>query len=792
MHTNFAMWKNYLKIAIRNLYQNKTITFINITGLALGMMCVFFIIFWIKYELSYDNFHKDIDRMYRLTVTSINSNEKDLLTPSALAPTLARDIPFVDHAVRIRDMGTRNFRHADISDNEGKGIIADPTFFTFFTFPLVSGNPAYALSNAKSVVISETLAKKYFSKEDAQGNVLIINGEECLVTGVFKDIPHNAHFNFNYVRPLSSWQFEDTWSYSMLFTYFKVSNNNMEVPRIEERINDLVENYISKPEAEKIQYGIQSVRDIHLYSKIPGFNWEAGNGDINKIYLFTTIAILILILASINYINLSVVRSLKRFKEIAVKKSVGASRKQLFVQFIGEAIFLTLISMVVAGLLVEITLPYFEEFTGQTFGNHIWDWPVPLYMLLMVVVIGVITGFYPSSLITRLNIQQVFKGPVQSKKSYGLKNGLIIFQFFISSGLITCSFFVYNQVKYIQKKDLGFANKQLLEIAVGRLNKSQAEAFLAELTHVHAIKSYTRGLSFGKTASFQVSPVTAPESPVRTSLILADYDYLSSMEISLKYGRDFNKEVFSDSVSNVIINETAAQKLFQEENPIGKSIELAGLSENVMKYEVIGVVNDYHYASLRELIDPLIIKVDVNRPIRSLNLHFNSDGRQDALAGVKALWKKFEPDFPLLYSFTDKHLNALYEAELKLSQTLQLFSCIAIFIAVLGLFGLITYNTWLRRKEIGIRKICGAGFFNIIKLVVGNYTKLMLIAAIVALPLAWFAIEKWLENFAYKIHPGILTFLLPIGAILFIAYTTVISQLIKVGSINIVTVLKEE
>ncbi len=812
---NYSSWSvtmiiNYLKTALRNIKKYPTYSFINITGLAIGMACVILIFLFIQDEWSYDRFHEKAERIYRV-VDSFDVpggiERAFALTSAPFAPNLKKDFSEVEDSVRLL---TR--RH--LVTNKDKKYFEDFLFYTdasvfsIFTFPLVSGNPESALMEPNTIVISESTAFKYFGKENAMNKTLSINEQDYVVTGVMKDMPKNSHFYAQLFASMKTFEkdpqmqnnYFQSWARHEFYTYLLL-REDYSPEDLQAKLPAFIEKYAAK-QIETILGGslssrLQPLKSIHLHSHL---QMEISpNGDIKYVAIFSVIALFILLIACVNFINLSTARSVNRSKEVGLRKVVGASRYQIIQQFLGESLFFTLFAFILALTLIAISLPYFNSLTGKEINlNSLTNFILLGGIGLLLLFVGLISGSYPSLSISRYqpaNVQKS-KANFRSGKSY-LRKGLVIFQFSISIILFISTAVVLEQLDFLRNRKLGF-NKEHVVVVPIRSNsiRENAESIKAELLQNPNIISgtITIGVPGGIVAGDAIQLVTDEgKKTLTTRMIYTDHDYVKTMGMEIVEGRDFSKEMSTDLTEAFLINEAAVREL-QLEKPLETQLEWGGEDYDYGIHKigrVIGVVKDFQFQSLRDAINPLIIHVwSENTFVFALRIR--PDDIPGTLAFIESKWEDLDPAHPFEYSFMDETFDRIYRSEEKIGKIFSIFSILAISIAALGLFGLALFMVEQRTKEIGVRKVLGASVGNIFALLSREFAILVLLANLFAWPTAYFLMHKWLENFAYRVNIGFWIFILAAVIAFVIALITISFQVMKAALTNPVASLRYE
>ena len=798
------MISNYLKTAIRVLFRQKSYSAINIGGLAIGISVCILILTYVLYELSYDKFHEKSEQIYRVCVdANIGGTPMDLaLTSGPMGPALVEDFPEVLNQTRIFQTGRKILVSRDENKfYEGNFYYADSTFFRIFSFNLIRGEADKVLVAPNSIVLTEKLARKYFNEVDPIGKVLRINdNSNFTITGIVADVPSNSHFQFDALFSVSTVngnpQFGlESWGAVSKSTYILL-DKDVDYLAFQDKFKDFEERHMSNLKQANVIFKLylQPLTNIHLHSKLRG---ELGtNGDIKYIYIFSAIAIFILIIACINYMNLASARSFKRAKEVGMRKIHGAIKGQLIRQFLGESVLLSFIALIISVVIVKVSLPGFSDLVlsqGTLIGfNNLLI--ILLFFLFLTIVVGLLAGSYPAFYLSSFKPISALKGGgiVGKKKSY-VRNVLVVLQFTIATVLIICTGIIYSQLNYMNHKDLGFNKENKMVIDLRNQNLiSKIETLKAEFKGLTAVKnvSIATGLPGSIVNGTGYFPEGKdPNTPIIMFNLTTDEDFFNTFEMQFVEGRGFSKENGTDSLT-VVINQTLQKQMGWDE-PIGKIIRTNPTREDSKAYKVIGVVKDFHYTSLLDEIGPLLLHYYPSRT-NTLILNLNESNSQSQIEQVRAKWDELVPEMPLEYSFVKENFERRYLSYLKMGKLFTTFSLIAIFIACIGLFGLASFLTEIRTKEIGIRKVNGASVLAIVRLLNMEFVKWVLIANVIAWPTAYYFMSDWVQNFSYRIE--VTWYYFVIGAIisLFIALITVSYQTIVAASRNPVQSLKYE
>ncbi len=802
------MIKNYFKTAWRNLVKNKAFSFINILGLSIGISVCFIIMLFIQDELSYDKFNAKADRICRIVFkANINGGkifEANVMPPVAAA--LKNDYPEVEEVARLNINGRTKVTYNDKSFKEDGLVIVDSNFFNVFTLPFIKGNPETALMEPHTIVLTEEYANKYFGKDEPVGKLLVIDNESFKVTGIINKIPANSHFHFDMFVSLSNLPYakDPSWMSSGMFTYV-VLKKGYDYKKLEAKLPGMVEKYMG-PQIQKgmgmslaqfrtkgnaLGFALQPLKDIHLYSQ-SNFELEPG-GDIKYIYIFGAIAIFMLLIACINFINLSTASASKRAKEVGVRKVMGSGKFELVKQFLIESVLITFIALLISFVFIQLALPVFNDLSGKhlSIGLHIKPWVMLIALALLV---GLLAGIYPAFFLSAFKPIAVLKGRLSAgTKSLGLRSGLVVFQFFISVSLIIGTIIVYQQMSFIRNKKLGYNKEQLLVLPNSWALGKNTDAFKQQLLKDSRIKNVTQSSYKPAGPSGNNNALVYPEGKENMVMTTLEYhvddQYIPTFEMQMATGRNFSSEYKTDS-SAIIINETAARAFGWGDKAVGeKLVRQNSVRGKDFVYTVIGVVKDFHFKSLHETITPLLM---VLQQEPDFIIKIKTADIAGVISSIKKDWEGFNTDEPFTYSFMDDLYIKTYTAEQKTGTILNIFAVLTIFVACLGLFGLATYTAEQRTKEIGIRKVLGASVAQVTTMLSKEFLKLVLIACLIAFPLAWWAMSKWLQDFAYRININWYIFLIAGIAALSIALLTVSFQAIKAAIANPVKSLRSE
>jgi putative ABC transport system permease protein len=761
------MFRFNLKIAFRNILRNTEYTLINLVGLSVGIMSFLYIFLWITDELSYDRFHEKSDRIYRIDWYSDNPQTR---TPHPMTYTMVNDFPEVEDAVSITPVWgpgltqpERMVKYEQIQFAENGIYAADTTFFKIFSFPLVSGNPDNCLSDVGSLVITESMARKYFRNEDPMGKIITINfGVDFpfRITGVMEDIPTNAHFHFDFLISYNTMKaYEDgewfEWTDFGHYNYLLLRPGT-DPKELERKMVDWVVSYVDWPETyiNQLKEGIIAFKltpleKIHLYSHI---KWELEtNGDIAYIYIFTALGIFILLIAIINYMNLSTARTSYRQIEIGIKKVMGASRRKLGIQFLFESVISTLAAMLIAIVLFEIFSTPLGNIANKSFRLDYTNPSVIFFIISLTFVCGILAGLYPAFTLSGYQANNILKGQRANRKHRSVfRNTLVVFQFAISIFLIIGTITISNQISFLQNKKLGFNSDQVAVVPIQdtliRYNYESVKANI--LTNPHILRISAVSNVPGR--RFNQNPIqwASSEDTYSCSEVRVDHDFIKTLNLKIVKGRDFSIDRAYDAENVFIINEAAA-KLYDWKDPVNE--ELIWYDDEVTRRgKIIGVVEDFHFQSLHTSIEPLILYIDPGE-FNYFFIRLDASGINESITYLKDKFSVLDPANPFNYFFLDDDFAKLYVAEERMQKVSGYFTLLAIIISCIGLFGLSAYSAERRTKEIGVRKVNGASTGNIIRMLSMDYIRWILIAFVLSAPLGYVIMNDWLNNFAYQV-----------------------------------------
>ena len=805
------MFKNYLKVALRNLWKNKAFSAINIIGLASGLAVCLLIVLYVVDELSYDKYNKNADRIYRLDADIyFNNTQANFATsPDPLALTLKREFPVVEEMTRINNQSEILIKKDNLNVQDHNCGYVDSTFFKVFTIPMISGNPITALQDPGSIVVDETTARKYFNSTDVIGKTLYVdNNTNCKITAVIKDIPRQSHFHFHFIRPRG--KDNDSWLSNNAYNYILV-RKGVSQAAMQKNATATVDKYIGRDLEQQLHsslkdllssgnhfiYHLIPVTDIHLRSN-KLYEIEA-NGNGSYVYIFSVIAVFILLIACVNFMNLSTARSANRAKEVGIRKVAGSLRVHLIAQFLTESVLLSFFSLILAISLALVLMPLFNQLAGKEMSVatlfSTWLFPV---MIALAIIVGFVAGSYPAFYLSSFQPIQVLKGKVaKGFKSSWLRSGLVVFQFSISIMLIIGTIIIYNQLDYIRNREIGYDRDQVLVVHnIYNLNNN-IKTFRNEVVNISGVTDASAGdmptsSNFDNEGWFRDPGFDAKKAILLTNFFV-DEHYVPTLGMQIKEGRNFSKDFPTDSVG-VILNETAV-KVLGFKDPFKEILyrpdfSRDGTIKGAIAYHVVGVVKDFNFSSMHQQISPLVIQYNTN--YQTLAVRVKPQNASSIISNIESKWKSLAPGQPFSYSFMDADFNKVYTTEQQTGKLFLTFAVFAIFIGCLGLFGLVTYAAEQRTKEIGVRKVLGASVRGIVTMLSKDFAKLVLIASLIAFPVAWWAMHEWLKSFAYRIDISWWVFIVAAFAALLIALLTVSLQATKAALANPVKSLRTE
>ena len=795
------MFKNLLRVAIRNFKRDKWYSLLNILGLTIGITFGLFLIFYIKDELSYDRYNRNIDRLYRIT-SYIKEPERDTMkmaiTQVPLGPALKNEYPEVEEATRFISAGKPMFKNGDVRFYEEKVFFADSNVFRVFTYKFIEGDPNTALMAPHSLVLTESIAEKYFGKTQGVVGKALQNdkGETYKVTAVVRDVPKNSHIRWNILasfNTISKDYGRDDWGNFNIFTYTLLKPNTSP-HAFEAKLLPMYQKHMAAIFNQfniKIRYGVQAVSAIHLHS---GMNYEPEElGSVSYIYIFSSVALFMLLIACINYMNLTTARSARRAKEIGIRKVTGSTKSQLVAQFLVESTMTALFALILSIGMIALLLSTFNMLSGKqiSFGEILQPGTIVI-LLAIVIFVGFVGGSYPAFYLSGFNPITILKGKLSKGSSNAtLRRVLVVVQFSISMIMIICTWVVYNQLHYLRTVDLGFNKQQVLSLAANSNNdiRAKVEAFQNDMRKNPHILSAATAQSYPGSGNMNFSLFSIETKNGFTDKGVDNYaideNYLTTLGMQIKEGRNFSGR--ADTLRRIIVNQSMV-KYFGWDNAIGKRLRPSG--DTAGYYEVVGVVKDFNQKSLYNPITPLVLFYTPNS--NNIQLKLEAGNIPSTIASIEKSWKNFFPDLPFAYTFLDQDFDSQYAADQKRGKIFTAFSILTILITCLGLLGLIAFTTEQRQKEISIRKVMGAGITQIVPLLTRNFVFLVGFSCLIAFPVAWLFMDKWLKIFPYNTGLSITPFLLSALTVLLITLLTVMFHAIKAAVASPTKALKAE
>jgi len=786
------MLKNYIKIAWRNLYKNKAFSLIHILGLTMGITVCLMIFLYITNEFSVDSFHKQGKNIYRVMRGFDPAKPRTAYLSGPYAPALINDYPQdIKMAVRVRPQNNL-VSFGEKAFNEQKVYATDPGFFKLFSFPLIKGDAATALINPNSVVLTETTAKKYFgSTEGAMGKVIQVDKNlQLKVTGIAKDVPSNSHLDFDVVFPIANYTKDagfNIWINNGLFVYILMNEHSTKTA-LESRFTQFMDKYMSKDMQRfgaKFDLKLTPLKDIYFEDASSFDNVKHGNKTV--VFIFISIAVLIMLIACINFMNLSTIRAVERSKEVGMRKVMGALRNHLIIQFIGESILLALISCAISIGLLLMLMPWYNHLLGYKLSVSWNQPPIYLFLLGVILVVGFLAGSYPAFFLSAFSPIQALKGKLRLGKGGTLfRQSLVVLQFSISVLLIIGTIVIMNQMHYIKSKSLGYDKEQTVIVSIDNNDiYDHRRQFKDELQNSGVVSSVS--LMSGQPGGFFDTHTFTAEGQhdvFRSRTEFADFEYVKTLGLKIIAGRDFSAQFATDTTNAALINRTAAKELgYTPQQALGKWIKNNGRDDKPRT--IVGVVEDFNFLSLKENMDALVIAPNDDRRVVVIKL--KTGNIPAALANIKKIYTKVAPVYPFEYSFLDQQFNTTYKNDIRQQTMLSIFSGLAIFIACLGLFGLASFTAAKRTREIGVRKVLGSSVQNILLLLSKDLLKPVLLATVIAMPIGYYCMNKWLQNFAYRttlhwwifVLAAVLTFLIALFTISFKSLKAALANPVK-------------
>jgi len=802
--TSIDMLRNYIVIALRNIRRQWGYSLINIFGLAVGLACCLLIGIYVNHELSYDQFHAKADQLYRVNVTysTAGQSSKMYMTPTALLPNMKREFNEVKNGARVFNVGIfspKVLQKGNVKYQEERFFYVDSAFLDLFSFQLIKGNPNKALSAPNSIVITEATAQKYFGDDEPMGEFIKVDGKDYTITGVLQNIPNNSHLQFDVLASFSSLRVasKEIWGSANYATYVELAEGaNPEV--LAQNVQQMVTKKLGDSMGDlQIQFELMPLTDIHLYSDVP--NEIQPQNDIRYIYVISVVGLLILIIASINYMNLATARSAERAREVGMRKVLGAVRNQLFYQFIGESLILTIIASILALLIVSMFLAPFNDLTGKLLEfKDVFNSTILLGVGAIVLLVSFFAGAYPALSLASFVPAKVLKGRFTRSRSGNLmRQMLVVFQFSISIFLIIGTLVIYKQLSYMRDKKLGYNKENVMILPTDReVNKN-----FSTLKNVLERRNDVLGLASASESPTEINggySLKLPgllNDPVSINAVSVDPGFVQTMGIGLSAGRDFNEndlklstlEDYEKREYNFLVNEQFLKHvMLSPDEAVGREASLNGRNG-----KIVGIIDDFHFASLHSKISPLVLFLEPTQ-FNKLFIRIKPQSMQKTLMAIENEWKQIVPGRPFVFQFMDDEYEALYKNEARLSKVFTLFAVLAIIIACLGLFGLVSFAVEQRQKEIGVRKALGASVSSLFLLISMDFSKLVLISFVIAAPLGYWVMNNWLTDFEYRVSVGFLPIILAVVCTLLVAFLTVSYQSMKAAFINPAETLRAE
>ena len=797
------MFKNYLKIAYRNIVKNKVYSLINITGLAIGIAASILIFLFVSYELSFDDFHKDADNIYRIVRINKYAEgiEYDGCITYPFAEALRIDYPDLENVTQVCFIEESEITIDKKFYTAEHILFVDSIFFKMFEIDFVAGDAETALINPNSTVISESLAYTLFGSKDPLGEFVKFNGElDLQITGIMKNQPHNTHLHSEMLVSMKSLSADlvgidyANWQTTLsMFNTFVMLPKGYTKTGLEEKFKLFFPKYIEAEDAKRQNYFLQPIKEIHNSEYYSSFNYIT---DMESIYIFSVIGLLIILIAGINFINLTTAQSIKRSKEVGIRKVFGAFRKQLVFQMLGETSLFTFTAIILSIIMAQNALPYLNQFLGNDIQlSLLSDFSIVPFLIIIIIGINLLTGIYPSLVLSRFSPIETMRNKITSngKSGFKFRNGLVIVQFIISQILIISTIVISSQMEYFYSKDLGFNSNEIVSVTIPDNETSRLAAFKNEVIQNSNVINMSYGLGTPTTtANFQtrVRPVSGDDyDEVLVSLKVVDEDYLETFDIKLLAGRYFEPLVEGDTVYKFVVNETMLAKIGIEnpEEAIGKQIRV-----NRFTGPIIGVVKDFHMSTLAETIGPMVMINQLTRFIFGASIKYQKEAAASVLSTLETAWGNVFPEASFDYQYYDEYLLGLYEEEENFLTIIRVFAAIAIFIGCLGILGLMSFIAVQKTREISLRKVLGASVMSIFGVVSKEFTHNIIIANIIAWPITWYLMNEWLQNFSYRINLNLWMFLTA-GIISVLIVGFVISyQSFKAANANPVDSLRNE
>ncbi|MBO6522204.1 MAG: ABC transporter permease [Balneolaceae bacterium] len=794
------MFKNYLKIAFRNLKKHKVYSSINVIGLAAGLACFILVGLYISYETSFDKYHENKDELYRLVTTGGRDDNYGGIA-KVTAPwgeAALTEISEIESMTRFVFHGTSLMRYKENRFFEGNGFFADSSALEMFTFPLIEGDPKTALDLPNSIIIDEDFAQRFFGEENPMGKTIIVSEEtEYTVTGILEEVPSNSHFTFDFLVSLTSYTHPDIddWRiWNQFYTYVQLKDG-AQVASVENQMQDILELNLGEHFNPESKATLQPITSIHLTSNL----WREMtlNSDTSSLYAYGIVGFFILLLACINFINLMTARASTRLKEVGIRKTIGAQRGALIRQFLGESLIVTFIALILALIITDLFLPSFSELSSSPFDNTFLLNPIILgSILVLTLLIGFLSGMYPAFVLSSPKPSSILKGVQKIQGNVLLRKGLVVFQFAASVALICSTLVMQKQFSFMQNKDLGFDKEQVINIPIRDFTiNPQFETIKEEFLQIPGVNnvSFSGNLPGGGDWGLPYVADGIPEEDQPTMRMLAiDHDFVETFGMEITEGRDFSTEYSTDVQGGFLLNEEAVKQLNWTENTLAQSISFPFDQLDMNNKPVLGVVKDFHFRSMKEEIAPIMLFIPPNGWYSQISVKINTTNTEEIIAGLEEVWAKFDPVHPMTATFFDQRYGRLHQVEENAGTLLGYLTAVAILIACFGLFGLVAFSAQQRTKEIGIRKVLGSSVQGIVGLLSKEYLALVMFGFIVGIPLSYYWISGWLNQFAYQTSIGAEIFVFTFCITVLVAMLAVCYQAIKAALLNPVQSLKSE
>ncbi len=789
------MFENLIKSTVRYIFKHFGYSLLNIAGLTLGITSALFLIIYAANEINYDRYHEKADRIYRVSskITEPDDEFTWIVAQIPFGPQVAQDYPEVEAYVRFIDMGRTLLKYEDKEFNEDAFFYADSTLFDIFTYKVLKGEVKTALTAPNKIVLTQTIAAKYFGDADPIGKVLTTSERTFEVTGVIEDVPYNSHFRFDAVASRNNLPKNiGSWGNFGVFTYLLLPENT-NVKAFESKIQGMYDKYM-KPIFEamgiKIEYQLEPLTRIHLYSTNAGE--PEPTGSVTYVYIFAIVAVFLVLIAAMNYINLATARSSKRAREVGLRKVVGSERWPIMLQFLAESVVFTFISLVLSLVLVILLLPTFNELAGRNFELDVaFSLLVLLTAFGILLLVGIIGGSYPAFFLSRFSPVTVLKGEIsQGSAGSVFRKVLIVIQFAVSVTMILCTLVVFRQLHFMKHMDQGYDQENVISLQLDRELRDKYPLLKQALLENKEISYVTStNTPIGEGSGKVIFNVETDEGMAQKGVNFAvvDHDFIETLGIKMKTGRDFRQDMPSDTLRAVVVNETFVKRMAWKE-PLGKKVELG--DSNTVRAAVIGVMNDYHQTGMYNEVESLML---VYRELNNvIYIKLNGNNLGETLNFIETTWKNLFPDQPYSYTFLTDRYKGQFEADEKRGLIFTIFTLLAIFIACIGLYGLASYMVEQRTKEIGIRKVLGASEGNIMKMIAEEFLTLAGIGIVIAVPVAWYFMNNWLENYVYRINIGVTLILLTALITIVITFITISYKAYQASAMNPASSIKTE